>query len=246
MAIARSPVFHPSGDSLLFLGSDAVVTHNAAVRLHSLPWAGADGLGAAASPRVLVDTVAAVASADDFPGLYLGRLNVRSCFARGNTAVVVNSHRRSTITAYLVDVASGAIENVGSEVLRRARGFGGHPFACASVVDVCDKGLLFTASSPNAPSTLVFLPYGDAPGTWAAPIVYDRPIVGAEAVRVVMGIRWRLVPVHPSDGGPSFDAILALPPPNVDDAPDHKPPLLVLSHGGPHSSFPAGFSSVLT
>ena len=243
---ARSPVFKPEGATLCYLGSvTRFATHNSNVALRCVDLAPSSSSSSSSSSfcptgpsTTVVDTVDDAPTPEDFPGLFMGRMSPSYVFSMDGNTAVMNSMWRSRETVLVVDMTTGAVEDVGALVMGddKVAGWRGRPFATMHCADASKDGLLLIGQSPNVPSTLIFLPRG-TDGMWGTAVVRAGPEPGPVAVDVLGTMKWEVMQVSPPDGGPAYESILLLPPPT-----SSPPPLMVVSHGGPHSVYPAGFT----
>ena len=104
-AVARSPRLSADGSTLVYLAADVGSTHGLCSSLCTIDLTSARRI--AGSSRIVVcETVYAVSSSDDFPGLYLGSLP-QSCFTtlpNGALAVVCSSQWCSDLVAIAIQV----------------------------------------------------------------------------------------------------------------------------------------------
>jgi hypothetical protein len=239
---AQGPTFSRSGDALYFVGVEQRFgTHRAGVRMYSLPWPPASTVAQAVpAASLLVDTVHVPASNDAFPGLTAEYVN--GCCVPGSDGVhlFTNTLYRSRSTVVSINRHTGAVKDVGKAIVAAVQAGGGPRFHSVTLLDECERGLLVRVESPTEPPTLVLQPHGDAP-----PAVLPRATASPFVERTLSGLEWELLQVSPSvdRDDHDFEAIL-LRPRVAPGAP--LPPMIVMPHGGPHSTVPTVYSTAVT
>lgn len=233
---ARSPVFSNSGKDVAFLGSN-MSSHNGccALCVAAVP---AAREGVASQPRTVLPVVGACAPLGAFPGIYAVRLP-RRAWATDDASILVNTHWASALAAVRVDVRSGATERlISGPHGAGAAGDTAAPGARASVyvADTCGDDALLVVSSFDSPDAVQLAVRGDGASVNREGAVL--PAAGEAPLRSILeAVEWRVLPVAPRDGGPAFETTLLLP------RGARGLPLLVMPHGGPHSSWTTEFLS---
>jgi len=108
-----------------------------------------------------------------------------------------------------------------------------------SVISVHSSGqIVYSVASPNTPSILYIYDHNDGSTRSAAPdmsysvsrkVAFSHPLPLLSSIRAC---RWKVLRLETSTGIP-FEAIIILPPGASEEA---KAPLVVVPHGGPHST----------
>eukprot|EP00445_Apocalathium_hangoei_P071793 CAMPEP_0204162652 /NCGR_PEP_ID=MMETSP0361-20130328/35732_1 /ASSEMBLY_ACC=CAM_ASM_000343 /TAXON_ID=268821 /ORGANISM="Scrippsiella Hangoei, Strain SHTV-5" /LENGTH=743 /DNA_ID=CAMNT_0051119281 /DNA_START=69 /DNA_END=2297 /DNA_ORIENTATION=- len=211
--------------SLAFLGSTrGFDTHTGCLELFVLePTAGA-------VPRQIVPVVE-TPKHDGFAGICMDSSLPRQCWGAG--AIYFNSFVGSRMTAWRVVPGDSGLGDI-APVQRPAKA---EANASCRVLAVSDSAVVLVWSTPCQPERATVRSLkddGDA---------VDLPPLGPCAVvaglprgpETAVDLRWSVQGVTPSDGGSRFDAVL------VEPVQFHKPGIILLLHGGPHSASTTAF-----
>eukprot|EP00638_Chattonella_subsalsa_P003190 CAMPEP_0117761534 /NCGR_PEP_ID=MMETSP0947-20121206/17345_1 /TAXON_ID=44440 /ORGANISM="Chattonella subsalsa, Strain CCMP2191" /LENGTH=818 /DNA_ID=CAMNT_0005582559 /DNA_START=174 /DNA_END=2630 /DNA_ORIENTATION=- len=258
--LSRTPRFSPDGTKLAYVTNpEGFATHGGAFQLSIMDWQGWNKApGTSPESSVLVDIVANPGP-DDFPGIW-GDSVPSKCWAPDGSSIFLTSAWRSSVSVLKIDALSGQVtrmQEFGS-ILEGDETSGPLEKASSSLFEVGPYGALFAASCPSNPGGLgvAFAKEGDKflenmhvtpaarnvsslqfPHTATCKLTAEETAHLADKVKRV---NWRVLEIQPDDGGPTFDAILWLPPESAtkkwasEGEENALPPLIVTPHGGPH------------
>lgn len=247
-------------DTIVFLGrEDRLATHGGCAQLFRLQ-------PSTLSCVALLDVVTN-ASGDDFPGIFANSLP-KNVFI-SPIEIVMTTQWRSRMAIIKVSINSQAdrtssrVEEVCSlaSILKDSALEGAvegewnpSKWASNSVIDVCGRNMLFSASSPNIPERLGIYSF-DSHSISSCALSSDRieSITSKQNVGTsddarsvtaqLKSMRWKIIDLQGPDddargAGLAFQGILIMPPPSPSGA---LPRLIVVPHGGPHSCMPTSF-----
>ena len=261
------PRFTPDGSLLVFVSHEAAVesgAHMATAALRAIPWSAATGgpKNPAKPSHVVVPTVHQPEREGAFPGLYIfgpppaspwvgpRGLVLQSTWEAGEAVVHVDVET-GEVTRLTPPAAKGAGEWAGEEEdlpwTAAAKGGGGS----WTLLDVCDGVVAAAHSDPATPPRVhVAWVLGREegvtggvtlrPGGWT-PVRSDyRAAVAAPAVAALANLEYHVTTVLRAGDAPDAAATVQ----SITVRPKHPAgplPTVVLPHGGPHASCPAGY-----
>ncbi|NXX81191.1 ACPH enzyme, partial [Urocolius indicus] len=220
-----SPRLSPDRCRIVYLENEALGPHQQCSRLRMYDWYTEQ---TSTVLEVVPRQSTAALVTGTFPGIYCSALP-GLCWAADSRRLVLDTAQRSRQDVFVVDTATGATTSLTADA----------PQGSWSVLTIDRDLLVAKFSTPSCPPKLnvAVLPAmgQEAQVRWVC--LQDAPSVP--------GISWDIRTLqpppeqeHPQYKGLDFDAILLRP---REDSAAHKPPLVVIPHGGPHSVFTAGW-----
>lgn len=216
----RSPRFSPDGSKLVYLQNKVWGPHKHCKQLILYDWT-------TKTTTVVVDVVGRPDTADSFPGLFVENLPVR-CWATDNETVYISTTWRSTQRIVAVNVTNKSVTEISLV----------ESYATWAVEDVKDNFLLASRSSPVKSGQLVICDLLNKKSNKEI----EWFILEHNHRDFEKDFSWMIVNLPQSDGL-CVEGIL-LKTNNLESLP--KQPLVVFSHGGPHSGFTAGYAMLCT
>lgn len=236
--IARSARSSPDGRHLVFLGNrKGFLSHNGCSELLAVNMEAFKSNGGRAVIRPLVEEVVNPLTSKDnsgFPGLFLDQLP-RSTFV-SNEEIAFTTLWRSRDALVKVNIASGELTNVN--VYEAVEGL--CEKSSFQTLEVVNNQVLGYYTNPTLPPRLAIVqlaPLTVSSGPSARPFAVSSKYISNPAEALVTSnfsqrIEWKEF-AHNTDGIP-FNSILMYPV--ASETKGRSIPLVVVPHGGPHSS----------
>ncbi|XP_071446546.1 acylamino-acid-releasing enzyme-like [Hetaerina americana] len=222
----RSPRFSPDGSRLVWLERNTGGTHDGSSRLMQCPWPPVDG---PLEAEVVIDfeTKTGEDGCGAFKGIFCLALPKRP-FSSDGKHLVFNSQQGTSVHPYIVNLESKIVSRIKLSVIGKPVEFEDNSLA---VLDVDEDILVCRHSRLNRPHSLLLarLSGGEA-------VVISSPCITEDIAK----LETQIFHLQGSDTGEAFSAIYYGPM-------DLKQvPLIVMPHGGPHSSFTCEYSATTT
>lgn len=215
----RSPKFSPDMSSLVWLEREVGGAHHACHRLICYDWV-------TEKTSTVVDIVQESITTTDgqlFFGIYSQSLPSR-CWLPDNKTLVLNTVQRACLKPYLVDIVNKTIKALSDD--------SEDSFNLGFLDIYKDLVLCYRSSLDTLPSLLLGKISGAGAIDWLT-LLEQEPIVSGFKTGVL-----RLDADCEAESVSKFSALYMIPKDDTDA------PLILWSHGGPHSAFTNGFSIV--
>ena len=207
-----SPILSPDGNSLFYLQNIALGPHRQSSKLMCLD------LNNSQPAKPIVNVVKGEVNCKKFQGLFLDGM-IKNCWLTNGKQLILQSTHRSNIGLFCINVETGQVDVLENEGMWK-------------ILNVCDNILFVSYSTPNTPTIFRAGIFNPNKIDW---IDIEVPVPKINNIKYAVQ---KHEPREKNDDFPDLDyeSVLIRP---ADDAAITG--LIVNPHGGPHSSYPAGF-----
>ncbi|KAL1921198.1 uncharacterized protein VTP21DRAFT_10914 [Calcarisporiella thermophila] len=214
----RSPQLSPSEKHLVYVSNKIGGPHASCATLYKYEFS-------SGANQIVVDQIASTKEAHEFPGLYIDQLPT-DCFAlsadKASEWVVAHSVWRSRKTLVAINTSTGNVKELTSGTLAKGS---------YSLLYVSNDYLVASWSTPTEPNSLLLgiitqLGSNQIEVSWKT---IEQVSLGDEVKELLNSLTYSMVQNIPSQ--PEHLEAILLAPKHVE-----QPPLIVLPHGGPHST----------